>query len=279
MTGSPQAPRCVVFDLDGTLTDSKQPLAPRMAAGLRDLLELQPVAITTGGTWELMDAQVLRHLDAPEPLLGRLYLLPASGTCAYHRVDGGWLRQYSRDLSAEQKVRIVDTLMSVAAELEIIVADPWGELIEDRGGQVTYSVLGQRAPLAVKEAWDPDGSSKEALRQLVQERLPDMAVRSGRSTSVDVTRPGVDKAYGVRELARSLELPLSTVTYVGDRLGTGGNDEPVRSLQEVICIEVSGWQQTAAWVEALVARARHDGPERDREPLADSPTAPTGSHR
>ncbi len=248
-----------MFDLDGTLTDSKQPIAARMAAGLRDLLELLPIAITTGGTLQLIDDQVLRHLDAPELLLTRLHLLPASGTCAYERVDGVWVRRYSQVLSAEQKVRVADALLCTAAELGILVAQPWGEVIEDRGGQVTYSVLGQQAPLAVKEAWDPDGSTKEVLRRLVQERLPDMAVRSGRSTSVDVTRPGVDKAYGVRELARSLALPLSTITYVGDRLGTGGNDEPVRSLQEVVCVEVSGWQQTARWVEALVVRARHDG--------------------
>ncbi|MDQ3628508.1 MAG: HAD-IIB family hydrolase [Actinomycetota bacterium] len=241
-----------MFDLDGTLTDSKQPLTPRMAAGLRGLLGLLPVAITTGGTWELVEQQVLGHLCASEPLLQRLYLLPVSGTRAYERVDGAWVRRYCRDLNAEQRLRITDTLLSVADELGILVVDPWGEVIEDRGGQITYSMLGQQAPLALKQAWDPDGSAKEVLRRLVQERLPDMAVRSGRSTSVDVTRPGVDKAYGVRTLSRSLGLPLSTITYLGDRLGPGGNDEPVRSLQGVVCVEVTRWQQTARWVEALL---------------------------
>lgn len=248
-----------MFDLDGTLTDSKQPLTPRMAAGLRDLLELLPVAITTGGTWELIERQVLGHLDAAEHLLQRLSLLPASGTRAYDRVDGVWVRRYSRDLSPEQKDRIADALLSAAGELGLLVAEPWGEVIEDRGGQVTYSVLGQLAPSAVKQAWDPDGSAKEALRRLTQERLPDMDVRSGRSTSVDVTGPGVDKAYGVQVLATSLGLPLGAITYVGDRLGPGGNDEPVRSLRGVACVEVTGWRQTARWVETLVGRARHDG--------------------
>jgi len=264
-----------VFDLDGTLTDSKQPLTPRMAACLRDLLELLPVAVTTGGTWELIQRQLLAHLEAPEPLLARLSLLPASGTRAYCRVDGAWVRRYARDLSAAQKGRIIETMLSAAAELGVLVADPWGEVIEDRGGQVTYSVLGQQAPLEAKAAWDPGGSAREGLRRQVQERLPDLAVRTGRSTSVDVTEPGVDKAYGVQMLAGSLGLPLEAITYLGDRLEPGGNDEPVRSLPGVVCVEVTGWRQTARWVEALVRGARHDGlctrprtraPTTDREP-------------
>lgn len=259
MTGQQLAPRCVVFDLDGTLTDSKQPLTPAMATGLRDLLELLPVAITTGGTWDLIERQVLAYLEAPEPLLERLYLLPASGTRAYVRTDGAWACQYTHDLEAGQKVRIEGALLTAAAELGMLVAEPWGEVIEDRGGQVTYSPLGQQAPPAAKQAWDPDGSAKEGLRRLVQARLPDMTVRSGRSTSVDVTRPGFDKALGVRAVASSLQIPLSTVTYLGDRLGAGGNDEPVRSLPGVVCVEVTGWQETERWVEALVSRARHDG--------------------
>lgn len=255
MTG----PRCVVFDLDGTLTDSKQPLPPRMAECLVDLLALIPVGITTGGTWELVQHQLLAHLDAPEPSLERLHLLPACGTRAYERTGSAWVRRFAYDLGAEQRTRITNALLAAAADLGVSAAEPWGEVIEDRGGQVTYSVLGQQAPLAAKQAWDPGGTRREALRRLVQERLPDLTVRSGRSTSVDVTRPGMDKAYGVQELAGRLGLRLDTLTYVGDRLGPGGNDEVVRSLPGVVCVEVVGWQQTVGWVEALLADTRHDG--------------------
>jgi len=36
-----------------------------------------------------------------------------------------------------------------------------GELIEDRGSQITYSGLGQFAPLAEKVKWDPDFSKRK----------------------------------------------------------------------------------------------------------------------
>jgi phosphomannomutase len=32
----------------------------------------------------------------------------------------------------------------------------WGELIEDRGSQITFSAIGQQAPLEEKKRWDPD---------------------------------------------------------------------------------------------------------------------------
>ena len=70
---------------------------------------------------------------------------------------------------------------------------PWGERIEDRGSQITFSALGQNAPVEAKEAWDPTNEKKNRLAQAVATDLPHLAVRSGGSTSVDISARGIDK--------------------------------------------------------------------------------------
>lgn len=88
-------------------------------------------------------------------------------------------------------------LAAFAAALKAAgVADEriWGERIEDRGSQITFSGLGQHAPLAAKAAWDPDFAKRKRLQAALGLALPGFAVRIGGSTSVDITRAGIDKA-------------------------------------------------------------------------------------
>ena len=93
-----------------------------------------------------------------------------------------------------------------------------GTILEDRGSQITFSALGQEAPLDAKRAWDPTGEKKAALRDAVAPLLPDLEVRSGGSTSVDITLKGVDKAYGMKRLAEMTGIALEEMIFVGDRL-------------------------------------------------------------
>jgi phosphomannomutase len=235
--------RAVVFDLDDTLAASKSPLDPAMATALTGLLERLPVCIISGGRFEQFQTQVLDRLDAPEPLLERLHLMPTCGTRYDVRRDGAWVRVYATDLCAPDKLRIAAALESASRRLGYWVAMPWGPLIEDRGSQLTYSALGQSAPLHAKVAWDPDGAKKRALVADVSALLPDLEVRGGGSTSVDVTRRGIDKAYGIRKLLSILGGTTDQLLFVGDRLDEGGNDRPVLELG-VPCVAVSGWRDT-----------------------------------
>ena len=120
--------------------------------------------------------------------------------------------------------------------------------VEDRGSQITFSALGQDAPLEEKRAWDPDGGKKEALRAACAALLPELEVRSGGSTSVDVTRKGIDKAYGIGELSSQTGIAVSDMLFVGDRLDEGGNDYPVLRLG-IDAHPVGGWRDTARFVE------------------------------
>ena len=222
-----------------------------MATALVTLLQRVPVCIISGGRFEQFQAQVLDQLTAPEPVLSRLHLMPTSGTRYYSRQQGAWARIYAEDLSAAEKARITQALEETSRALGYWEACPWGELIEDRGSQVTYSALGQAAPLDAKAAWDPDGTKKRLLVTRVTPLLPGFEVRGGGSTSIDVTRQGIDKAYAIRKLMTQLHAAPQELLFVGDRLDEAGNDYPVLAAG-VPCVAVTSWRDTLTVIAQFI---------------------------
>jgi HAD superfamily hydrolase (TIGR01484 family) len=240
----------VAFDLDGTLAPSKAEPDAEMIALLVSLLEVARVAIISGADYAQFQGQVLAHLP-PSADLQRLSLLPTCGTRFYRYADK-WEKLYSEDLSADQKRTIVDALTKAVAEAGFAGEKTWGPMIEDRESQITYSALGQQAPLEAKASWDPDFAKRQAIKTIVDPLLSDFSVRLGGATSIDVTLPGIDKAYGMRKLRDTLDIPFHNMLYIGDALFPGGNDYPVRETG-VTCIQVRDPNETKRVIEAIVA--------------------------
>src|SRR3546814_8422259 len=84
----------------------------------------------------------------------------------------------------------------------------WGERVEDRGSQITFSALGQAAPIDAKEKWDPDFAKRKIIQRDLRRRLPGLSINMGGATSIDVTREGVDKAYGLTKLQSASGISL-----------------------------------------------------------------------
>lgn len=243
----------IVFDLDGTLTESKQNLEPVMTTLLTRLLEKKPIAIIGGGRFEQFQIQFLDKLDAPEQLLENLFLLPTDGAAFYRFSQDGWEPVYQENLTAEEKQKIMTAFAKTFQELNYIhPQEIYGELIEDRGSQITFSALGQEAPLAAKQKWQQEsGTLQLQLTEALQARLPDFTVRAAGLTSIDVTRRGIDKAYGLRQMEKYLSIPLANMLFIGDALFPGGNDYAVISTG-VEYLTVSGPSETKTVIERLL---------------------------
>jgi FMN phosphatase YigB (HAD superfamily) len=136
--------KLIVFDLDGTLAESKSSLDVEMSRLLDDLLGILKVAVISGGDWPQFEKQVLSHLSQDKSL-ANLSLLPTCGT-KFFRYTGVWKKIYSEDFTPEEKEKIVSSLKKAVAKAGFKVEKVWGEAVEDRGSQITYSALGQEAP-------------------------------------------------------------------------------------------------------------------------------------
>jgi hypothetical protein len=245
--------RLVVFDLDGTLAESKSSIDPEMASLLTALLGVVKVAVISGGDVSQFRQQLVANLPQ-DKRLHDLSLLPTCGTQFWQYDGSDWKKLYAEDLSADQKKKIVAALERAVAESGFAATKVWGETIEDRESQITYSALGQQAPLAEKKTWDPDFAKRQKIKATLDTLLPEFSVRLGGSTSIDVTLPGIDKAYGIRKLRDILDIAIADMLYVGDALFPGGNDYPARSTGAV-CIQVRDPEETKRVIETAIAFA------------------------
>jgi phosphomannomutase len=239
----------IVFDLDGTLAESKSSVDVEMVALLSNLLNVVKVAVISGGAWPQFEKQLLARLP-DDARLTNLSLLPVCGT-EFYRHEGGWNRFYSEAFTSAEKDRIVTALNKAFDASGFRAVRTWGEAIEDRGGQITLSALGQDAPLSEKQTWDPDFVKREKIMAILKPLLPDVSIKTGGSTSIDITRLGVDKAYGIEKLRDLLGIRIREMLFLGDALFPGGNDSPVKRTG-VKTIQVRDWNETKHIIEAII---------------------------
>ena len=242
--------KLIVFDLDGTLAESKSSLDPEISGLLHDLLGVVKVAVISGGDWPQFEKQVVSKLPHDERLR-ELSLLPTCGT-KFYQYSGTWKRLYEEDFTPEEREKILSSLKKAIGVAGFKIEKLWGEQVEDRGSQITFSALGQHAPLEEKEKWDPDFAKRKKIKAILDESIPEFSVRIGGSTSIDITKPGIDKAYGIRKLRDLLHVSLQEMIYVGDALFVGGNDYPAEKAG-VDSIPVKGPDETKRVIQAIIA--------------------------
>ena len=242
--------KLIVYDLDGTLAESKSSLDAEMAARLHDLLGIVKVAVVSGGGWPQFEKQLLSHLPHDERL-ANLSLHPTCGT-KFYQYSGDWKKLYEEDFTTDQREEILSSFEKALAAAGFKVEKTWGEVIEDRGSQITFSALGQQAPLEEKNKWDPDYAKRKKIKALLDTYIPEFTVRMGGATSIDITKPGIDKAYGIRKLRDLLGISLKEMIYIGDALFPGGNDYPAEEAG-VASIPVRDPRETKRVTETIIA--------------------------
>lgn len=225
--------KLIVFDIDGTLTPSKAPADKEMINLLLDLLNKRSVAIIGGGKYSLFREQLTQQMPEKDERLKKLYLFPTNST-AFYRYDGDWNKVYSHELSDGEKEKINSAFEEVFSKVNYQPSEKtYGTVIEDRGTQISFSPLGQevvamlgeKEGVTLKEDWNKKYDFlRQKMREILQELLPEFEVRAGGLTTIDITRKGIDKAYGVRQIAKHLDVKIEDMLFVGDAIFPGGND-------------------------------------------------------
>lgn len=247
-----QEKKIIIFDLDGTLAESKQPIDSEMAELLAYLLEKHVVAVISGGKFFQFQKAILEKL----PLgvnLNNLVILPTTGASLFIW-DHEWISVYEFKLKGREIRLITEALNDVLSKTGFDKEPLYGERIENRLTQVTYSGLGQLAPLSEKEVWDPDQEKRKKIVKFLAKELEDFSVKIGGATSIDITRKGIDKAFGIKRLEQYLHITkphIKDILFVGDALFPGGNDAPAK-LTGVDCVQVESVKDTKTLIKAIL---------------------------
>lgn len=267
--------KLIAFDLDGTLAESKSKVDDEMTELLEKLLAKYKVCIISGGRWSQFERQLLSGLSNYKfeeyhssgyylwvDNIKNLFLMPASGTSLmeyrdpynYHYdndpdIEEFWRHVYCENLSPEECAKIYKSFYSALWITNCEFKEVHGNHIENRGSQITFSALGQDAPISLKKKWDPFGKKRKYIISLMD--LPEFEVRFGGTTSIDVTKKGRDKAFGMNKICEHLKLKHEDVLFIGDALHEGGNDYAVEQMG-IDCIETSGPEETKKIIKNLL---------------------------
>jgi len=237
--------KVIVCDLDGTLAESKSVLSREMAEVLYEVLRRHFLVVVSGGTYHQFQKQFLSQFSCPPELLQNLFLFPTSGSTAYKYdiSSGQWEQIYNEVLTEEEKEKIKSAFKEFIAETGLDLVSPYGDIIEDRGSQITFSGRGQEAPFEAKKTWDPDQSKRLELLWFLKKKIPEFEIRIGGMTSIDVTRRGIDKAYAIEKIKNLMGVSSEDIIFVGDALYKGGNDSSVKKT-DVDFIQEGGPDET-----------------------------------
>jgi HAD superfamily hydrolase (TIGR01484 family) len=253
--------KIIAFDMDGTLTESRQHLDPEMSGLLcRLALSGKKVVVISGGSFHQFQRQFLAFLK-PEnedvvAVYRNLILLPTSGSQRYEfdEEKNEWiLTDYEAFPEWLRKI-VLDRLNKIISDspFDIHAVIPNDEIIEDRKTQITFSALGQNAPLEQKKLWDADQAKRRVLKEEIEKDIPDVDIIIGGLTSLDILPKGFDKAKGLNRLLAKLNLTKTDMVFLGDAIFPGGNDYSVYEAG-IESIKVSGPAETKEFVKGLIS--------------------------
>ncbi len=213
-------PQHIFFDLDGTLTRSRSLMTPEHQELFRKLCDAKDVVVVTGGQISQIKKQIPPTFD------GAYFALSQSGNHAVGK-DGSLL--WSEEFSPHQTAAILALVKIIHDDVKLPVTDE-NDLVEDRGSQISYSLIGHHEDTAKKEAFDPGAKKRLALLERFNTevaRLRDAGadVRPGGTTTFDFTIAGKHKGFNISRLTEREGWKKEDCVYVGDALFPGGNDE------------------------------------------------------
>lgn len=244
--------KVVIFDLDGTLTESKAPIDADMKVLLAALLVKKKVVVIGGGSYGQFRKQMVGNLRLGGDLLGNLFLFPINSSVMYAYKNGGWKKIYEEKLTLPERQKIIYGFKQAFENIKYRSPKrTYGKVIENRWSQITFSALGQKAPIRAKKKWFEKKDARPRVIKSLKKYLPEFEIKSGGLTSIDVTRKGINKAYGIKNIKKFLGVSGRDMLFVGDAFYPGGNDAPVLKTG-VDCVEVKGPKETKKLIKFLI---------------------------
>jgi len=245
-----QNKKIIVFDLDGTLAESRCEIKSPMPELLKKLLKIYKAGILSGGSFDQIISNVINKLDN-DSSFNNLILLPTCGSSFHSFNNNAWHQLYSVQLSEKDKLNIIEAITECLGKVSFSIDKVWGEQFQDKGTQITFSALGDKSPTEIKKNWDIDFKKRSELREAALLLLPNLEVKMGGTTSLDITNKGIDKAFGIKKIEEHLNINKDQILFVGDALIPGGNDYAVKEYG-VDCISVNNPDDTIKVIRTIL---------------------------
>ncbi len=226
--------KVLICDVDQTVCDSCQEMSESMAQQIDAL-------ITKGYSFAFISGT--HHQELQRMISSKLnqehHILATTGT-NYLQVKNKFAHsKYNLSLSKEEKEIIFNAFNKLIDEFKLVPLTSKQDQLQDRDSQITLSILGRNAPSDVKSGYDPDGKRRKTmvdyLRQLLNNEKFEMKI--GGTTSIDITKKGLDKEWGIKEFAKYNDIDINKIVFFGDKIYPGGNDYPAAKIVDCVSVD------------------------------------------
>lgn len=218
MSINPAKIKLIAFDLDGTLTQHKSPLGDENRAVLDALSKKYKLIMAGAG----MCRRIFNQMGGyPIDIIGNYGLQYAE----YDAATGDIVIKEDNVLPCDRES--LETRVT-AMRQKYGFTEFKGDNVEfHASGCVTFPILGTKADIADKLAFDPDRSKRRAIYDDIKAVFNDYTVFVGGSSSFDMAPFPYNKYYALDRYCAARGIAHDEVVYVGDDYGPGGNDESV----------------------------------------------------
>ncbi len=245
----------VSFDLDGTITESRQPIEQTMVNLLCELSKSVTVVIISGSSFKnlLVQLDLLLNIEDKQ-IFENIILMPTNGSTSYsyNNSTGAWELSDSVLMFPDIKTKVIQTLEKViSSENFDIPKESIGPKIEDRGTQISFAGLGIDAPIEDKKLWDPNKIKRKEIVEFIAPLLPETDIFIAGTTTIDILPKGITKGTMLEKMLENRGLKKENLLFIGDALFEGGNDYEVKKHGFNI-IPTSGPVQTIEIIESLL---------------------------
>lgn len=225
--------KLIAMDLDGTLTQHKQPMSPRCRETLVALGRKYKLIMVGAG-------QVMRIFNQmehfPIDIIGNYGL--QYGVYNPETKDLDILRNETLPLGDKA---VIEQRVTMLREKHGYTTFAGDNVEYHPSGCLTFPVLGTKAVQADKLAFDPDRAKRRRIYAEVCETFPEYCVFVGGSSSFDMAPKPFNKYYALDLYCKEHGLAHDEVLFIGDDYGTGGNDESVY-LSDIPFLRVDDYQ-------------------------------------
>lgn len=222
--------KIVVFDMDDTLTKSRSVADEEMIRVFEELSTKYKVSIITWWNFNQIKKQIIGHLDNKKANFENIFLFPTNGTKMMFFEDSKFVEKYSEDFTEDEVNLIEKTFNKAIKDLDLLPEKQYGPLLDNRWGQITYAALWKDVPLEIKSSWDPDSKKRLSIRDYIKDDLKDFQIWVAGRSSIDITRKGIDKAYGIVKIMENLDILKQEILFIWDALFEWWNDYPVKAF-------------------------------------------------
>ena len=244
--------KIIIFDMDGTLTKSKIAVDIEMACLICQLLDKKIVIIASGADFPQINKQLLNYLKCAKTRFKNLFILPVNGGSLYKYQVNKWQKVYENVFSIKEKIKVFTAFKKALCDIYYIPPKKtYGKVIEERKSQITFSALGQKATFIKKKEWNMKNDTRPQIRTALKKYLPNFNIYITGTTSIDITKKGIDKAYGIRQIMKLLSVSKKEIVYVAETFYKDDNNYVVKRAG-VSCIKVKDQEETKTLIRLIL---------------------------